>query len=64
VILCSVCHIFRKKREPAEWADMVIRVKGQELFDELLKRGESIEKVDYDQVEAYLNSCNDLLKDA
>lgn len=54
VCLCVGCHIFRKKREPAEWAKMVIDVKGIEMYEFLLKRGECLEKVDLDNVLMYL----------
>lgn len=56
VILCVGCHIFRKKREPAEWYEVVRRERGDELLEVLRNESERIKKPDYEQVKAYLDA--------
>jgi len=57
LILCAGCHLFRKKREPAEWYDVCRRERGDELLEELRKESERIEKPDLDVVESYLDTA-------
>ena len=52
--LCGPCHLFRKKRDPAEWYKIVCEDRGEELVQDLIKLSNSGEKIDLDQVKIYL----------
>ena len=58
-ILCMGCHLFRKKREPAEWAKMVVGKIGQDKYDEILQLSHSQEPTDLEQVKKYLEGLRD-----
>ena len=58
ILLCAGCHLFRKKREPAEWAMMVIKYIGQDRFDALYEESQKVvEHQDYQKIYEYLKSC-------
>lgn len=54
VVLCAGCHLFRKKREPAEWVNMVIETIGRDTYDMVIQESRRIEKPDYEKVLGYL----------
>src|SRR5690242_3670268 len=54
VLLCVGCHLFRKKREPFEWSQMVLNKFGQDRIDFLKMMSDSNEKTDLEQVKRYL----------
>lgn len=58
VVLCMPCHIFRKKREPAEWANMVIETIGRELYDEIISESKKVvHEIDYEEICRYLQAA-------
>lgn len=58
VCLCAPCHLFRKKREPAEWCDMVIDTIGIETYRDIIKESKKIAKdIDYEEVFRYLQNA-------
>lgn len=60
VFLCAGCHLFRKKREPAEWAAMVIETIGQDQYDAILEASkEIVQDQDYEKVYEYLKSFDE-----
>lgn len=56
VCLCVGCHIFRKKREPLEWARMVMEEIGEETYQELKRLGNERFDGDLEQVYSYLSN--------
>lgn len=57
VLLCMPCHIFRKKRETAEWALMVIGYLGIDRYEAILEASkEVVQNQDYQKVYEYLKS--------
>lgn len=57
VCLCKGCHIFRKKREPSEWTQMMLSYVGQDTYDALFKEGHRSDvKQNYEIVYSYLKS--------
>jgi len=62
-ILCVGCHLFRKKRDPAGWASMVISKIGQDLWDRLEQESNRIEKTDMEAVKVYLEEVERGLKE-
>lgn len=51
IVLDSVCHLFRKKREPFAWAEAVREYVGDDVLEELKKRSQEIYQPDYDVIE-------------
>lgn len=45
VCLCAGCHIFRKKRDPLGWAEIVRKEKGEDVIAKLKEMGENEFKV-------------------
>ena len=56
VVLCAGCHLFRKKREPAEWSKMVIGHIGIDLWNSLLEQSKKFWDKDIYAVKEYLES--------
>lgn len=54
LILCMPCHIFRKKREPYEWAKLADEKRGPDTIQALKVQANRPEKVDLEQVQRYL----------
>lgn len=62
VILDVGCHLFRKKREPWEWSQMVINKIGSDRYDFLNQMGNSTEKVDLEVVKRYLENAQEEIR--
>jgi hypothetical protein len=58
VILCGGCHIFRKKRDPYGWAQMVNKVRGVDTVEALRKQSLRTDKVDFEEVQKYLETLD------
>ena len=54
VVLCSVCHLYRKKSDPTGWYKMVESYLGADTMAALKLQSNRVEKVDMDQVKEYL----------
>lgn len=54
------CHLFRKKREPAEWAAMVIETIGRDLYDDILQKSQMFFKVNPENMEKVLRYLEQL----
>ncbi len=54
IILCAGCHLFRKKREPLAWAQMVQENINPDVLAELERQSQEMIQPDYDVVLAYL----------
>lgn len=63
IVLCVWCHLFRKKRDPAGWATMVIKNIGQDKWDALERESNRTEKVDLEEVKKYLEGIEAELKE-
>ena len=50
IVLCAPCHLFRKKREPIEWAQTVLNFVPEEVVLDLRKQSEEIVKPDYQKI--------------
>lgn len=57
ILLCVGCHLFRKKREPFEWSEIVVKKIGQDRLDFLKQMSQSTEKVDLEVVKRYLENA-------
>ena len=55
VCLCMPCHIYRKKREPAEWTKMVEATIGKALYEELLEQSRGYFRVTIQNLEKVLD---------
>lgn len=61
IILCTGCHLFRKKRDPLGWAELVQKKFGEDRMNFLKEMAKSNEKVDLEQVKRYLeNAANEI----
>lgn len=54
VVICGPCHLFRKKRDPWEWARMVEKEKGHDAINDLQTLAREIVKPDYELILAGL----------
>jgi len=54
IILCSICHLYRKKHEPFEWSRMVDQYIPSETRIALLDESQELIKPSYDQILAAL----------
>lgn len=57
VVLDKVCHLFRKKREPLAWAQMVQENVPAEVLVVLDAAAKELVKPDYELIMRYLMSC-------
>lgn len=55
--LCAGCHLFRKKREPLAWAQMVQKEVDPDVLAELETKSQEMIQPDYDVILAYLREC-------
>ena len=55
VILCVGCHIFRKKREPFSWAEMVMDNMSKDVYEDLKKGSEIMVNVNNSFMEYVLD---------
>lgn len=62
IVLCAGCHLFRKKREPMTWAQIVQIKFGQDRVDFLTELSKSLDKVDLDVVKRYLENAAEEIK--
>ena len=63
VVLCLPCHLFRKKREPLAWAEMVKENIREETLNELKISSQEICKPNYEQILGFLTQVEESLKD-
>lgn len=56
-ILCVGCHLFRKKRDPALWAQMVINRIGQDAWEWLMWESNRQDKTDLEEVKKHLEEA-------
>ena len=62
-ILCFRCHFYRKKQNPAEWAQLVINRIGQDKWEELITESNRQDKTDLEAAKAYLEEVKRGLKE-
>ena len=57
IFLCAGCHLFRKKRDPLEWAQLVISILGKELVEEIqFNASREVHNQDYQAIYEHLKS--------
>lgn len=59
VILCAPDHLFRKKREPFAWAEMVRENVGQDVLDALELASREMIQPNYEEILSYLKKCEE-----